>query len=88
MADTKISALGAAPAIANATQLLVLASVAPGPVTNYKATPNQFAQYVVKTGAVNPNGVVSGYAGQLYTEVPGDGTAQLWINVDGGTTWV
>lgn len=45
------------------------------------------AQYVVLTGAADPNGVVTGYIGQLYTQVAG-GNAILWTNVDGVTTWV
>jgi hypothetical protein len=40
------------------------------------------------TGAVDPNGVVTGILGQIYTEIPGDGSATLWINTDGATTWV
>lgn len=39
------------------------------------------------TGAVDPNGSVSGVLGQLYTEVPGDGSATVWTCL-GGTVWV
>ena len=39
------------------------------------------------TGAIDPNGVVAGEIGQLYIRIVGDGSAQIFINVDGGTTW-
>ena len=38
------------------------------------------------TGAVDPNGVVTGKQGQIYTQVTG-GTSTLWTNMDGATTW-
>ncbi len=38
------------------------------------------------TGATDPNGVVAGVLGQIYTQVNGGVT--VWVNVDGGTTWV
>lgn len=38
------------------------------------------------TGAVDPNGVVTGAKGQIYTQVAGAVTT-IWVNIDGGTTW-
>ncbi len=45
-------------------------------------------QVLYGTGVSNPNGLVSGLKGATWIQIPGDGTAQQWLNVDGGTTWV
>lgn len=39
------------------------------------------------TGAIDPNGAVSGVVGQLYSQVVGTAVT-LWTNVDGSTQWV
>ncbi len=39
------------------------------------------------TGAVDPNGLVNGVVGQLYSQVPGDGSSTLWTCL-GGLLWV
>ena len=39
------------------------------------------------TGTTDPNGVVTGSIGQVYTQVVGV-VVTVWVNVDGGTTWV
>jgi hypothetical protein len=39
------------------------------------------------TGATDPNGSVTGTIGQVYTQVVGTAVT-VWVNVDGGTTWV
>lgn len=40
------------------------------------------------TGTGDPNGVVTGNKGQIYTQVFPDGTALIWVNVDNNKTWV
>ena len=40
------------------------------------------------SGATDPNGLQPGMKGALWNQIPGDGSAVLWTNVDGGTTWV
>lgn len=38
------------------------------------------------TGAVDPNGVVNGVLGQVYTQVVG-AAVTIWVNTDGVTAW-
>jgi len=53
---------------------LILAQLASGGVGNL-------------TGSANPNGTTSGAIGQIYTQVVG-GAVTIWVNTDGGSTWV
>lgn len=76
----KISALPAATQV-NEPDLLVL--VQGGTTKNVPAS----VALVTLTGIVDPNGVVTGQQGQIYTQISG-GVAKLWINTTGGTVWV
>lgn len=80
MANAKISALPAATAVGNTD----LFAIVQGGVTK-KATASLVLPTL--TGAVDPNGVVTGSQGQIYTQITG-GTATLWINTTGGTVWL
>lgn len=44
----------------------------------------------IYTGAVDPNGVQEGVKYDVYIQVPGDGTAFIWImtSESGNTGWV
>jgi hypothetical protein len=80
MADSKISALPVATSVAGANLLAIVQ----GGVTKQAAASLLLPGL---TGSVDPNGVVTGAQGQIYTQVSG-GTAVLWINTTGGTVWV
>lgn len=52
-----------------------------------KMSATNVAKYVVLTGSANPNGSVTGYIGQIYTQVVGTAVT-IWTNVNGATQWV
>lgn len=52
-----------------------------------KIAASALAAFVVLTGAADPNGVVTGAIGQIYTQVSG-GAVTIWVNTTGGTVWV
>ncbi len=57
-------------------------------VTAWNALPYLAAVVAPLTGAGNPNGVLTAPQGSQYSQVPGDGSATNWINIDGATTWI
>ncbi len=39
-------------------------------------------------GAFDPNGLITGTRGAIWVEVPGDGTAEIWLNTTGAQVWI
>ena len=68
--------------------VLPIASLAAGEQKRLPLQIDTDSSFILRGRALHIRTDVAGYAGQLYVQVPGDGTATLWINTTGAMVWV